>query len=406
MVSKSGGTIVGVTDVPAFGSALTDRLVLPSGEAPQKESFSQLTLAEKPVCSELLPVVNTLSSLDVATLIQRSSSEELHMLRTLGSKVARHQLDFTDEVVFVEKMAESLYKIQSTSIFAINNIGPAHWTNVIGNLDASTKGKYSKLSESEKDNLRSNVYSVARSFATLPEEALATLAALRGSHQDALRATEPASFLREHVIKRAVDCNHYAWRMRKHLEGEPHNDATRKVDQLSKDMRLFAGLMGLGTFQFLREGGKDVCHGLLKLGHAINLQGEIDIEQFRRSIAESPLLTGIPFKNGEIIHASRDLIQHFREAHHNLWLMNRALSWLLPTELHQPQRQEHRAIEDLPKNIANSSSVQILALAVSFASGQSDPSFQLVVKDLLNTASNGNPFDLDPGVFNSRGERI
>lgn len=406
MAQKSGCAVIGVDDVPAFGRSLSERLVLPSGESPELNSIHQLTISKKPDSIELLSVVNTLSSLDIAALIQRSSTDDLHMLKALGSRVTRHQLDFVEEAAFVEKIAESLYRIQSTSILAINNIGPSRWTNVIGNLDASTTGKYSNLPEIQKENLRSNVYSVARSFATLPEEALVTLEALRGPRREAVSVTDPASFLRERIVKRAVDCNHHAWKMRKYLEGEPHHDTKLKVDQLSKDMKLFAGLMGLGTFQFLREGGKDVCNGLLKLGHAVKAQGEIDIEKFRRSLSESPLVTGIPFKNGEVIHASPDLIQHLREAHHNLWLMNRALSWLLPQDLQQPQRREHVAIDQLPRHIANSSSVQILALAASFASAESDSSLQQVVKDLLQTASQGNPFDLDTGVFNSRGERI
>ena len=406
MAQRSGCAVIGVDDVPVFGKSLADRLMLPSGESPQNNRINQLTISDIPSTSELLSVVNTLSSMDIAALLQRSSSDDLHMLKALGSRITRHQLDFSDEAAFVEKMAESLYKIQSTSILKINNIGPSLWTNVIGNLDASSKGNYSNLPESKKERLRSNVYSAARSFAALPEEALSTLDALRGPRREAFSATEPASFLRERVIKRAVDCNHHAWRMRKFLEGEPHNDANRGVEQLSNEMKLFAGLMGLGTFQFLREGGKEVCNGLLKLGQAIKIQGEINIEEFRRCIAEKPLLTGIPFKNGEFIHVSPDFMQHLREAHHNLWLMNRALSWLLPVELHQPSRKGHVPIEELPRHIANSSSVQILGLAVSLASSERDASLQQIVKDLLQTASNGNPFDLDPGVFNNKGERL
>jgi hypothetical protein len=406
MVEKSRCAVVGVDDVPDFGNSLTGKLVLPSGQSPTAVSIEELTLSIKPNSSELLPIVNTLSSMDVATLLQRLSSDEIQMLRSLGSNVLTHDLSFVDEPEFIEKMAKSFYQIQSASILTINNIGPVRWADVIGNLDPFKRGRYDALTESEKDHLRSNVYSVARSFATLTDEALATLDALRGLRGDAPLATEPASFLRDHVIKRAVDCNHHAWRYRKWLEGQPHNDANLKVGQLDDKMRLFAGLMGLGTFQFLREGGIDVCKGILKLGEAIRTQGEVDVEAFRRSVAETPLVTGIPFKSGESIYASPDLIQHFREAHHNLWLMNRALSWLLPGELHQPQREGHVGIDELSRPVANSSSVQILALATSFAAGQSDPAFQQVVKDLLGTAAKGNPFDLDPGVFNSKGERI
>lgn len=391
--------------LPRVGKELTKDLCLPTGVQPQNGT-SELQIKLKPEQEQLLPVVNTLSSVDVVMFLQRLSSDDLSQLQNFGRDLKVHDLKSRDEhALLVERLAQSFYLVQSKGILVLNNIGPDSWQGVIKDPDTNKKGRYSNLLEAQRDRLRSNVCSVARNLASLPSEALGIIEELRGFTPQGRRWVDPASSLADYVAKRAVERNHAAWRLRKTLEGVPHEDSSKSVHDLDPRMCLFAGLMGLGTFQMLREAGIEVITSLVRLGDAILKRGDLDLGRIREDIQSKQLVIGVPFKDGSRVHVSPDCMGYFRDYHHGLWLTNRTLSWLLPPQLHQPQdRPEHAPIERLAPSIANKTCIHIIALAMRLAEDARSDS--QVWRDLKTTAALGNPFDLSPGLFNERGESI
>lgn len=391
--------------IPEVGARLTQDFLLPTGETPHAGRHA-LRIADKPEQGKLLSVVNTLSSIDVAMFLQRLPSDDLRQLHQLGCDIKTHNLSLnTEHAPLVERLAESLHLVQSKSVLAVNFIGPDAWRGIIKNLDASRTASYAHLTERHRENLCSNVYSVARNLAALPTEALELIEDLRRLAPQGRAWVAPASSLSDYISKRAVDRNHHAWRFRKRLEGQPHDDSGKMVPDLDPRMRLFAGLMGLGTFQMLREAGADACHALIRLGTEILNRQDLDVPRLREDRLSKNLLVGVPFKDGSYVQISPDIMAHFRDYHHGLWLTNRTLSWLLPPELHQPRdRPEHTPVENLDAPTANFTCIHIIALATSLAQDARENS--QVYQDLIKTAAPGNPFDLNAGLFNARGESL
>lgn len=392
--------------LPKAGADLARGLVLPGGACPY-EGESDLNLSIKPSKPELLPVVNTLSSLEVAEFIKSLSGEDLQRLRSFGVNLKNHILSGDpDELVLIEEMTNRLYLIQSKSILTINFLGPDTWRGVIKNQDALTKEKYENLPENERTILRSNLFTVARNLATLPEEALTVIETLRKHSAGNSGAIDSISSLQDYIVKRAVERNHDAWKFRKFLDGSPHDEKNTRVLDLPAKSRLFAGLMGIGTFQILREAGLEACQQLIKLGALIQIAGEIDITRLRQQIKNDRMLLSIPFLSAKSISLSPDFMAHFRDSHHSLWLTIRSLTWLLPRELHQPERREHQPIENLDQTITNQSCIHILSLAMSLADDSMQIAKSPALRDLLNTAAKGNPYDLNLSLFNEHGETI
>jgi|GEM_PF-6551129 len=396
----------GVLDaLPAVGTQLTENLRLPTGIEPLKDC-SALQVKARPEKRQLISVVNTLSSVDVVMFLQRLSSDDLCQLQQFGRDLKLHDLKSRDEhALLVERLAQSFYLVQSKGILTVNCIGPDTWRGVIKNQDAIKKESYSNLPEAQRQSLRGNVHSVARNLAALPPEALGIIEELRGFAPRGRTWVDPASSLADHIAKRAVERNHDAWRFRKKLEGDSHDDSFKSVAELEPRMRLFAGLMGLGTFQMLREAGLEVITSLVRLGDEILKRGDLDIGRIRDDVQTKRLVIGVPFRDGSQVHVSPDCMAYFRDYHHGLWLTNRTLSWLLPSDLHQPQgRPEHVPIERLEPSIANKTCIHIIALATSLAEDARQDS--QVWRDLRATAAPGNPFGLAPGLFNERGESV
>jgi hypothetical protein len=391
--------------LPQVGAQLTESFRLPTG-AHAQEGAHTLQIRAKPEQGKIISVVNTLSSVDVVMFLQRLSCDDLRQLQQFGRDLKAHDLTSrVEHALLVERLAESFHLVQSKSILAVNFIGPETWRGVIKNQDARNKQSYANLPEDQRENLRSNVHSVARNLAALPPEALELIEGLRRFAPQGRTWVDPASSLADHVAKRAVERNHDAWRFRKRLEGNPHDDISKNVTDLDPRMRLFAGLMGLGTFQMLREAGTDAINALVRLGDEILKRDDLDIDRIRADIHSERLVVGVPFKDGSSMYVSPDLMAHFRDYHHGLWLTNRTLSWLLPAELHQPRnRPEHTPIEALDPSVANLTCIHIIALAASLAEDARTNS--QVSKDLMTTAAPGNPFDLNAGLFTERGESL
>jgi hypothetical protein len=143
----------------------------------------------------------------------------------------------------------------------------------------------------------------------------------------------------------------------------------------------------------LRDHGVEVCKGLIALGQRMTDGGRlVSLQKMNSTLNSGDILTALPFQDGSLIGLQPGTIQHLAEAHHDVWVMNRVISSLLPEELHQPERQEHRPFGENTRPTQNQSCINILALAVALAHEAQKGG---MVADLLRSAAPGNPLGLD-----------
>jgi hypothetical protein len=394
---------IGVDKVPEVGRDLTARVSLPGSFVPQAnrhgleggisrlQAPDSLVIDAKPKGpAELVPVVQALASVEAVAFLSRLSKDEFSALIAIGQgKIATpdQQLDF------LESLAEKFFLAQGKQITTLNLIGPESWRGSLLTPDLSAGRSYGELLERDKSVARKNVVIIAAALVSLPEDSLQIIQDLKYARPGIASFVDPISTLSDRVIKRAVGSNFDAWKVRKALEQADHPDAKKTIHELKPSNRLFAGLMGLGTFQMLRDHGVDVCQGLIALGQRLKEGGKIvSLQQMNSALNSDNLLTALPLQGGSLIGLQPKTIQHLAEAHHDIWVMNRVISFLLPEELRQPERQEHRPFSQNPQPTQNQSCVNILALAVALASEAEKGG---MVADLLRSAAPGNPLALD-----------
>jgi hypothetical protein len=389
--------------VAEIGSRLTEPLSLPHSKhdrsaadpAPDRSGPSHLQLSFAPEMRQLVPVVNTLGSLEVMTCLQRLSNDELRQLHALGSSHRRHAARFSaDEAQLVERVAEALFLTQSKSITTLNIVGPERWRGVLKTPDAVVGVTYHSLDEERRALARANVLHMAHALATLPEEGINLLNDFRSLRPGVASWVDPLYCLHDRILKRAIHCNYDAWQLRKGLEQTSHRNATMPLENNPAPDRLFAALMGLSTFQMLREAGHDSCKTLLNVGNELLNRNLLAAANLQHAVHNNELMTRVENPNGASVDMGPDLMRHLARNHHELWLANRTLCSLLPAELHQPERSEHRAFDELPRHVQNLSCLHVLCLATSLAEAEHSSQKAQLVTDLLRNAAPGNPFGL------------
>ena len=389
--------------VTEIGSRLTERFSLPHGQqernvaerAPDRSGPSPLQLSFAPEMRQLVPVVNTLGSLEVMTCLQRLSNDELQQLHALGSSHRSHPTPLSvDEVQLVEKVAEALFLTQGKAITTLNIVGPERWRGVLKTPDAVVGVTYHSLDEERRAVARSNVLNMAHALATLPEEGINLINDFRSLRPGVASWVDPLYCLHDRILKRAIHCNFDAWQLRKRLEVSSHRNATTNLESTPAHDRLFAALMGLSTFQMLREAGQDSCTTLLNVGNELLNRNLLAAANLPHAVHNKELMTRVHNPNGASVDMGPDLMRHLARTHHELWLANRTLCSLLPAELHQPERSEHRPFDELPRHVQNLSCLHVLCLATSLAEAEHSSQKAQLVTDLLRTAAPGNPFGL------------
>jgi len=389
--------------VTELGSHLTARLSLPHNQqdrsaaerAPDRSGPSHLQLSFAPEMRQLVPVVNTLGSLEVMTCLQRLSNDELRQLHALGTAHRSYPASFSvDEVQLVEKLAEALFLTQSKAITTLNIVGPERWRGVLKTPDAVRGVTYQSLDEERRAVARANVLNMAHALATLPEEGINLINDFRSLRPGVASWVDPLYCLHDRILKRAIHCNFDAWQLRKRLEVSSHRNATTNLESTPAHDRLFAALMGLSTFQMLREAGQDSCTTLLNVGNELLNRNLLATANLPHAVHNKELMTRVHSPNGASVDMGPDLMRHLARTHHELWLANRTLCSLLPAELHQPERSEHRPFDELPRHVQNLSCLHVLCLATSLAEAEHSSQKAQLVTDLLRTAAPGNPFGL------------
>lgn len=385
--------------IPKIGVRLTQDVSLPGVLTKDNRAeaigsdLSSLRIGEVPTGSALVPVVNALASVETVAFLSRLSGEQLLALRNLyaqGERASRSEL--------IEKVAEDLFLSQGKPITTLNIIGPERWRGVLRTQDAIAGKSYASLSHSDKEVARANVMVLSRALASLPDASFQIIVDLKDIRPGIASFVSPMSSLRDHVTKRAISRNFEAWKVRKTLEQSEHPDSVRTLHELSPANRLFSGLMGLATFQMLRDHGQDVCTGLVALGDKlISLRG-ISRDALANASHRDQLLTGLTGGDGQHVCLPEATMRHIASTHHDLWLTNRVLTSLLPNELHQPQRIEHQPFNDLDPLSKNQVCLGILCLAISLARDAHDKGSSGSIKDLLQSAASGNPLGLQMKV--------
>jgi len=392
-----------ISQTAEIGSHLTARLSLPHTPREQQHEVSlsnesipsPLSLSSTPLMQNLTPVINTLGSVEIMMCLQRLSHDELAQLYALGAAQRNHPPPSTsDQAQLIERLAESLFLTQSKSITTLNTVGPERWRGVIKTPDAVVGVSYRSLPEEALEVARANVFRLARSLTTLPEEGISLINDFRSLRPGIASWVDPLHCLHDRVLKRAIHCNFDAWQLRKRLENSTHAHATQSLESVPANDRLFASLMGIATFQLLREAGQDSCKALLRTGRELLKLSDLSAANFQLSIQSNDIMTGVRGPDRSHIGVSFDLMLHLARNHHELWLANRNLCSLLPEELHQPHRTEHRPFDELPRHIQNLSCLHILCLAASLAEASQTESKSQLISDLLRTAAPGNPFTL------------
>jgi hypothetical protein len=393
----------GVDKIPTVGGFLNARVSLPGSFAPlaNRSGFEggisilqtpgTLGIDAKPRGpADLVPVVQALASVEAVAFLSRLSKDEFSALVAIGKSrpdTSTQQLDILDA------LAEKFLLVQGKQITTLNLIGPDSWKGVLRTPDLSVGKSYRELSDGDRTVASNNVFVIAAALTSLPPESLQIIQDLKYARPGIASFVDPISTLSDRVIKRAVGSNFDAWKMRKALERADHTDAQKTIHELEAPNRLFAGLMGLGTFQMLRDHGVEVCNGLIALGQRVKDGGKlVSLEKMNAALNLGNILTALPFKDGSLIGLQTRTIQHLAEAHHDIWVMNRAISSLLPEELRQPERQEHRPFGENTRPTQNQSCIHILALAVALAHEAQKGG---MVDDLLRSAAPGNPLGLD-----------
>lgn len=389
--------------VTEIGSRLTERFSLPHGQqernvaerAPDRIGPSPLQLSFAPEMRQLVPVVNTLGSLEVMTCLQRLSNDELQQLHALGTSHRRSPTPFSaDETQLVEKVAEALFLTQSKAITTLNVVGPERWRGVLKTPEAVVGVTYHSLDEERRAVARANVLHMAHALATLPEEGINLINDFRSLRPGVASWVDPLYCLHDRILKRAIHCNYDAWQLRKGLEQTSHRNATTPLENNPAPDRLFGALMGLGTFQMLREAGHDSCTTLLRVGNELLIRDHLAAANLQHAVHNNELMARVENPNGASVDMGPDLMRHLARTHHELWLANRTLCSLLPAELHQPERSEHRPFDQLPRHVQNLSCLHVLCLATSLAKAEHSSQKAQLVTDLLRTAAPGNPFGL------------
>lgn len=389
--------------VTGIGSRLTERFSLPHGQqernvaerAPDRIGPSPLQLSFAPEMRQLVPVVNTLGSLEVMTCLQRLSNDELQQLHALGTSHRRSPTPFSaDETQLVEKVAEALFLTQSKAITTLNVVGPERWRGVLKTPEAVVGVTYHSLDEERRAVARANVLHMAHALATLPEEGINLINDFRSLRPGVASWVDPLYCLHDRILKRAIHCNYDAWQLRKGLEQTSHRNATTPLENNPAPDRLFGALMGLGTFQMLREAGHDSCTTLLRVGNELLIRDHLAAANLQHAVHNNELMARVENPNGASVDMGPDLMRHLARTHHELWLANRTLCSLLPAELHQPERSEHRPFDQLPRHVQNLSCLHVLCLATSLAKAEHSSQKAQLVTDLLRTAAPGNPFGL------------
>lgn len=378
--------------IPTLGAHVTrETRVLSTGvshdcAATSVAAITDLTSHTVPQATRLSGVIRGLASVEVVTFLSRLSTDQIGTLRAIHNAP-----DLNPYIDFMDQVAEGLYLAHSKQITMLNYIGPERWRGVLSTPDAIVGKSFLRLPDADKALARSNVLAISRALASLPEESLLLVKNLKDAAPSVCSSVSPLSTLRDHVLKRAVSRNFDAWRVRKELSGVGHDDAKKTLHELPPANRLFASLMGLATFQMLRDLGREGCLGLIVLGERLNQEGEVSREELCSALNSAELITGIPFRGGRFVGLPRESVLYLASAHHDLWLTNRALSSLLPEELRQPHREEHRPFSELSRFDQNQVCLGVLCLAMSLARDALDRDQSVSVRDLLGSAAPGNP---------------